>query len=159
MSHPNPAQRLALGSLALVAILLVPTAAFAQVTPSAPVNETTGIIMGLSALLGILTNWVQTGTLLGRWITPKTWLPDVTMLVTFLGGFLGSIESGNPVTLSGSAIYVATIAGILSLTAGVAPTLARHVHGPMNDQQLQQNLSNKAANGNATPSAPPQKAA
>ena len=149
MSHPRSesgkALRFSHATLATVAILLVPTAAFAQVAPSAPVNETTGIIMGLSALLGILTNWVQTGTLLGRWITPKAWLPDATMLLTFLGGFVGSLESGNPVSLGGSAIYVATIAGILSLTAGVAPTLARHVHGPLNDAQLGDNNLKRAA--------------
>jgi hypothetical protein len=134
----------------LFVLLLVSSSAFAQVSPSPlpPVTTTTGIIMGLSALLGILTNWIQTGTLLGRWIPPQSWLPDATMLVTFLGGFLGFIQSQTPVTLSGSAIFYGVLYGIAALTAGVAPALAKHVHGPLNNAQRLARLA-------AKPPAPP----
>jgi hypothetical protein len=126
-----------LGFAVFLVVFAFGTAAFAQGTAPAPVSEATGVIMGLSALLGVLTNWIQTGTLLGRWITPKTWLPDVTMLTTFLGGFVGFITSQTPVALTGTAIYEGVLAGIAALTAGAAPALARHVHANLNESQRQ----------------------
>jgi hypothetical protein len=122
----------------LLVVLFVSAPAFAQAplpVSSPTITPTVGIVLALSTLAGVLTSWIQTGTLLGRWITPKAWLPDATMLATFLGGFLSYVQSQVPVTLSGSAIGYGVVAGVAALTAGIAPAIATHVHGPLNAQQ------------------------
>jgi len=121
---------------AMVALAMVTFAAtaFAQNPtpgPAPTLTPTLGIVMALSMVLGILNNWIQTGTVLGRWIAPKAWLPDVTMIATALGGFLGYITSQTPVSLTGSAIFYGIMAAVGALIAGAAPSAVMHVHATL----------------------------
>ena len=113
--------------------------AFAQTSPAplpAPtLTPTVGVVMVLSLVMGILNNWIQTGTVLGRWIPPQSWLPDATMIFTALGGFLGYITSQTPEILSGTNLFYGAVAAVTALIAGASPGIAVHVHGTLTAQR------------------------
>jgi hypothetical protein len=125
-----------LAMVVVTTLLLIPLDAHAQTAPpiTAGPNLTpaVGVIAALSMLAGVLTNWIQTGTLLGRWITPKTWLPDLTLISTWLGGFVGYLASQNPPSLSGASLFWATLTAIGTLTAGATPAAAHYAHSSLN---------------------------
>jgi hypothetical protein len=120
-----------------LACTIVPVTAFAQ-SPTVPglgspnLTPAVGVIAALSMLAGLITNWVQTGTLLGRWVTPKSWLPDLTLASTWLGGFVGYLASQNPPSLSGANLFWATITAMGMLTAGALPAGAHYAHTSLN---------------------------
>ncbi len=124
-----------------MALMLLPVIALAQIAPvqapasSPTLTPTVSVVTLLSMVAGVLTNWIQTGTLLGRWITPKSWLPDLTMISTSLGGFLGYLLSQAPVSLSGTALFYGTMAAVAALVAGATPGLAIHVHATLTAQR------------------------
>ena len=131
----------------LLVVLLVASPAFAQAPTGGgtPLSAPLGIMLALSTILGVLTNWVQTGKLLGRWITPKEWLPDVTMATTFLLGFVG-YEKGLPTpSFDASSLGYAVAAGIGAIIAGVAPTVGTFVHGALNEKLRDGRLARLAA--------------
>jgi hypothetical protein len=130
-----------LAAAALICVLA--PMAFAQMPPgtslpagSPTLTPTVGVVMWLSMLLGLLNNWIQTGTVLGRWITPKAWLPDLTMIATALGGFLGYITSQTPVDLNGPALFYAMLSAVGALISGAAPTAALHFHDTLTQKRL-----------------------
>jgi hypothetical protein len=135
--------------LALTSVLmLIPAAALAQPLPipgGPTLTPTVGIVTALSVLAGVLTQWIQSGTLLGRWITPKAWLPDLTMISTLLGGFLGYVTSQSPVVLNGTSLFYGACAGVLALVAGAAPGAAMHVHSVLPAMRLKAREAAKAA--------------
>lgn len=122
-----------------VTVFAFAAVAFAQPAPGpmpAPtLTPTVAVVTALSMLAGLLTNWIQTGTFLGRWVTPKTWLPDLTMISTALGGFLGYITSQAPVTFTGTNLFYGIMAAITALIAGAAPSLAIHAHSTLPEQR------------------------
>jgi len=113
-------------------LIVMASPAFAQatvVTPSPPVLTTaTAVTMVLSALLGLITQMVQTGTFLGRWVTPKTWLPSLTVAATFLGGIVSYLASQSPLVLNSATVFYAVMFGITALFAGSVPAMAVHAH-------------------------------
>lgn len=152
-------RRLLLAALPVLAtVLAFSTIAYAQPSPvPAPgptLTPTTAVVTALSMLAGVLTNWIQTGTLLGRWVSPKAWLPDLTMISTALGGFLGYIISQSPVGLGGTACFYGAMAAVAALVAGAAPGAAAHVHTVMAAAQLQHRMAMRAL-AKAAPPAPP----
>lgn len=119
-------------SLILYALLclLTTSPAFAQTAPSPlqNVSTATAVVMLLSVLLGAVTQMIQTGTFLGKWVAPKSWLPDLTIAATFLGGVISYLSSQSPLVLNGTTIAYAVISGVTSLFAGAAPGFAVHAH-------------------------------
>lgn len=118
----------------LLVVLIVPSIALAQgsmpLPPAPPPTLSTATVVTtvLSLVLGIVTQMVQTGTLLGKWTTPKSWLPTLTIAMTLLGGIVSYLGSQSPLVLNGPTIFYAVIAGIVSLMTGAAPGLAVHAH-------------------------------
>lgn len=110
--------------------IFLPTMAFAQTgpTPGPTLSTPVAVTMILSLLLGLLTNIVQTGTVLGQWVTPKAWLPTFTLLATFLGGVVAYFTGLSPLVLDGASIFYATASGVTALLTGAAPGAAIHVH-------------------------------
>ena len=86
------------------------------------------VSMILSLVLGILTQIVQTGSLFGTFVTPKTWLPGFTLAATFLGGVVGYFSGLSPLMLTGSSIFYALMAGAANLLTGAVPGVAVHAH-------------------------------
>ena len=131
--------------------------AFAQTSPAplpAPtLTPTVGVVMVLSLVMGILNNWIQTGTVLGRWIPPQSWLPDATMIFTALGGFLGYITSQTPETLSGTKLFYGAVAAVAALITGATPTFALHAHSVLTKVRRDQLLMAKAVGGAAAKAA------
>jgi len=119
-------------SLILYGLLCVLTTspAFAQTAPNPlqNVSAATAVVMLLSVLLGAVTQMIQTGTFLGKWVAPKSWLPDLTIAATFLGGAISYLSSQSPLVLNGTTIAYAVISGVTSLFAGAAPGFAVHAH-------------------------------
>jgi hypothetical protein len=110
------------------AVLLIPSAAMAQTSAGPVLSTPIAVTTILSLLLGLLTNIVQTGTLLGQWIPPKTWLPSFTIAATFLSGVVGYFAGLSPLVLNGASVFYAVDAGVLNLLVGAAPGLAIHAH-------------------------------
>ena len=81
-----------------------------------------------SVLLGILTQMVQTGSILGIKTVPKTWLPGLTLVATGFGGFLAYLTSQSPLALNAATWFYATMAGLTALLAGAAPGIAVQAH-------------------------------
>ena len=109
--------------------VMLPTAAYAQTAAPMPtLSMPLAVTTILSLLLGVLTQIVQTGKLFGQWVAPTTWLPELTMAATFLGGMVGYFSGLSPIVLDGTTIFYAIAAGIMSLLAGAAPGLAVHAH-------------------------------
>jgi hypothetical protein len=116
----------------VVAFFSLPAVAFAQSAPlsipTTPVSTPVAVVMILSLLLGALTQDIQTGAFLGKFITPKSWLPGTTLAATFLGGVVGYFSGLNPVALTGSTIFYAVATGVAALIFGSTPGVAVHAH-------------------------------
>jgi hypothetical protein len=166
--HPRPlasfapfaALALSLGVASL--ILSFSTIAFAQgILPAAQgsgpptLTPTVGVVTTLSLVAGVLTNWIQTGTFLGRWISPKAWLPDLTMISTALGGFLGYITSQTPVSLSGSSLFYGAAAAVAALVSGATPSFALHAHGTLTRMRYERLQAQAAQKQRQAPTVPP----
>lgn len=104
--------------LLAIPILLIPELAFAQsgaaLAPLANLSPTTLIIAGLGFLLAILTNLVNSGGIAGI-MTPKAWLPYLTVALTFLAAFVTALTSSQPLT---------TLSWVNALIAGVTALIA-----------------------------------
>ena len=114
-----------------VCMLALPALAFAQSggpVSVSPVTPAVAIVTVLSVVLGFVTQAVQSGSFLGIATLPKTWLPDVTLFGTFLGGVVAYLAGLGSFVLSGAVVYYAVMAGLTSLLAGAAPGLAQHAH-------------------------------
>ena len=113
-----------------VCVLALPAIAFAQTggAPS-PVTPAVAIVTILSVVLGFVTQGIQSGSFLGVATVPKSWLPDLTLFGTFLGGVVAYVSGlGANFIVSGSVAYYAVMAGLTALLAGAAPGLAQHAH-------------------------------
>ncbi len=88
------------------------------------------IITILSFVLGLINQAIAQGSILGGLIkVPPTWLPYLTIGASFLGGFVGSLQSAASIT--GQAVLQAVLAGILSLSsAGGGVAIAHHMGTP-----------------------------
>jgi|ERR1700679_33557 len=86
------------------------------------------VVMVLSLLLGVLTQAVQTGAVFGTFITPKAWLPALTIAATFLGGMVAYFSGLSPVVLDANSVFYAVAAGVSALLAGSVPGMAVHAH-------------------------------
>jgi hypothetical protein len=128
-------QRRLVAMAVFMTVFVFTAVAFAQPAPGpmpAPtLTPTVAVVTTLSLIAGILTNWIQSGTLLGRWISPKSWLPDMTMISTALGGFLGYTTSQSPVTFSGTNLFYGAVAAVTALLVGAAPSAAMHAHSTL----------------------------
>jgi hypothetical protein len=151
---------LALSALFYVVLTtLMPLAAFAQApaptpSPTPTVNMATAVTLVLSALLGLITQMIQTGTFLGQWVTPKSWLPTLTVLATFFGGVVSYLTQQTPLVVDGTTVFYAVMTGITTLFAGAVPAIAVHAHVVIPGQVQAQRAAN-AASAAATPPAPP----
>ncbi len=139
--------------------VFLPTVAWAQAPSPSPMPAptltlATAVVTVLSLLLGIVTQMVQTGTLLGQWVTPKSWLPGATIVMTLLGGIVAYLTSQSPVVLNGATIFYAAVAGILSLVSGAAPGLAVHAHVVV-PEHVRQIRAARLAAAKAAPPSPP----
>jgi hypothetical protein len=138
--------------------VLLPTVAWAQAPSPSPMppptlSMATAVVMVLSLLLGIVTQMVQTGTVLGQWVTPKSWLPGATLVMTLLGGIVAYLTSQSPLVLNGATIFYAAAAGVFSLLSGAAPGLAVHAHVIVPEKVRQIRAARLAAK--AAPPSPP----
>ena len=93
-------------------------------TLSAPV----AVVMILSLVLGVLTQAIQTGTIFGSIVTPKAWLPALTIAATFLGGVVAYFGGLSPVVLNGTTLFYAVAAGVAALLSGTVPGMVVHAH-------------------------------
>jgi len=119
--------------LGLVLLLLVlPALAYAQApgpTPPPVLTPSVALMLVLSVGIGILTQIVQTGGIFGIVTTPKTWLPVVTVLGTFLGGVYAYFAGlGSAFVVDGTTIVYGLVAGFGALLAGTTPGLVVHAH-------------------------------
>ena len=115
----------------LVIVLMVPSVAYAQAT-SAPatlpaVTLPVAVTMLLSVLLGFVNMAVAQGSILGVVVVPKTWLPDLTIVSTLLGG-IGSFLASAPTPWTGGTAFYALTAGLGCLLGGALPAFAAHAH-------------------------------
>lgn len=96
------------------------------------VSTVVAVITALSFLLGLINQAISQGSILGGLIkVPPTWLPYLTLVATFLGGFLGSIESSSLSTINAQVVVNAVIAGLLALSsAGGGAAVALHLSTP-----------------------------
>jgi len=105
--------------------------------------STATLIISIATLLvGFVSQAIQTGKVLGIIVTPKAWVPYLTLAASFLAGFIQSIASA--ATIDAAAIESAVLAGLMALV-GVTVGVTAHQH-----------LTARPANDNA---APPAKAA
>lgn len=81
----------------------------------------------LSLVLGALTQAVQTGSVAG-FMTPKSWLPWLTIATSFLGGAVGYLSGLSPLVLDGASIFYAVAAGVTALLSGTIPGIVVHAH-------------------------------
>lgn len=86
------------------------------------------VSMLLSLVLGILTQVIQTGSFLGQWVAPKASLPSITIVATFLAGVTAYFAGLPAVTMTGTTIFYAVMAGVANLLTGSVPGLAVHAH-------------------------------
>jgi uncharacterized membrane protein YczE len=123
-------KRLKLFMMCVTVGVLFPAVAFAQTgpAPGPTLSTPVAVTMILSLVLGLLTNIVQTGTVLGQWVTPKAWLPMFTLLATFLGGVVAYFTGLSPLVLDGASTFYAIASGVTALLTGAAPGAAIHVH-------------------------------
>ena len=135
----SAASRLLLLPLLVLAVVLVglfglASPAFAQGAPVvAPVPPTlsapVAVVMALSLVLGFVTQMVQTGNLLGLVVTPKGWLPGLTVFATFLGGVVAYFSGlGAAFQVNATTVVYGLSAGLASLLAGSAAGIANHAH-------------------------------
>lgn len=86
------------------------------------------IVALVSVLAGLLVQIVQSGgSIFGKQLVSTTWLPELVALTTFVGGFSAQL-SGEPDPISTAGLEQALLAGLLALTSGAAPGLARFAH-------------------------------
>jgi hypothetical protein len=111
-------------------------------------STTSVIITLLSLLAGFCVQAVNSGSLFGIVTVPKAWLPYVSLIGTFLAGFVASLTTAGSVT--SATLVAAVMAGLTALTGTVVGVTAH--------QHLTAHLSYKApANDNGAP--PAEKAA
>lgn len=134
---PGSIKLAALAAFGLV--FLLPAAAFAQTgtLPPASLTQGTATAIGLTLLIGTLTTMVQSGSVFGLATTPRTWLPGLTVMLTFLTGVYGFVSSLNGAfVFDVTDIVYAFAAGFGGLFTGAIPHAARaatrmaHADGP-----------------------------
>lgn len=113
----------------VAAILFVPSMAFAATPTLFGASISTGVVVVtvLSLLAGIVNQMVQSGTFFGN-VTPKSWLPWLTYLGSFLAAVLAYFTAQSPLTLDATTIFNAVMAGLAALFAGAMPGIAAHAH-------------------------------
>jgi hypothetical protein len=147
----------------LAAYLLLPALAFAQAVPAAvgvlatattpppTLTPPVALVLVLSLVIGTLTQMIQTGSVFGLVVTPKAWLPGLTVLVTFLGGVYAYFAGlGAAFAINGTTLVYGISAGIASLIAGSAPGMAVHAHSVTPQNILAFRAAKKAADKAAT---------
>jgi hypothetical protein len=139
-----------LAPVVVVCCFLLPAAAFGQAAaPAAEAPPTlttaTAVVTILSLLLGFLTQAIQNGKIFGQIVTPKAWLPGLTIAWSFLSAFVAYLTSLQPFVLSATTIFYAVVAGIISMTAGAAPGMAVHAHYVVPGQRIAMRLAAAAA--------------
>lgn len=86
------------------------------------------VVAIVSVLAGLLTQVVQSGgSIFGKQIVSPAWLPELVALSTFVGGASAQLAS-EPDPLSTAGVEQALLAGLLALTSGAAPGIARFAH-------------------------------
>lgn len=89
-------------------------------------SHTTIIITLVSVLVGYIGNAVQSGSILGLATVPRSWIPYLTILGTFLASAIASLSQA--ASVNSAAWFTALIAGLTSLlgsTAGI--TVHQHL--------------------------------
>ena len=110
-------------------ILLVPTAAFAQVTPPAPTTLTTMamVIMIINIVVGFIGQGIGQGNVLGIVTVPKAYVPYLTVLAAF-GTSVGAALS------QGDAVLPAILFALLGLATGTG--ISHHFGTPARTQSM-----------------------
>lgn len=129
-------RRVRLALFVAFALVILPASAFAQ-TPSAlpTVTPLIAIVTIFSLLVGIGTQVKQTGTILGKPLTPTT-MTVLTMALPALGGILSVLQGASAITPS--LIFWAVIAGVGQMFTASVPGMAVHAHiiGPEHSRAL-----------------------
>jgi uncharacterized membrane protein YoaK (UPF0700 family) len=139
ISFMLPLVVLTLLSMSVVALILLvmPNVAIAQViapVPTPPVTNTLPttpvIVVTLLALaLGYINQGISQGSILGIVTVPRTWLPYLTLIASFLGGAVTSLSQAS--AINGATVWYAAIAGFSALlAAGTGSALNHHVGTP-----------------------------
>lgn len=121
----------------ILALVVVPTSAFAQtgtVAAAAPeLTPTLAVVMLASLLAGFVSHSIQSGSFLGIATVPKPWLPELTVLGTFLAGAVAYMTGTPGFVLTASTAFFAVAAGLAALGMGAVPGLTSmaHVLSPM----------------------------
>ena len=118
-------------------------------------NTTVAVVLVISFLLGLINQAISQGSVLGGSIkVPPTWLPWLTVAISFLGAAGTSIQGAG--TITGQAILNAVVAGLMALgAAGGGVGLASHFN-----KKLTGTCSNCGKNPNvSSPEPSPPKAA
>ena len=129
--HRALARTLALSIVIYVMLTFEASSAFAQTPGPSPLGTLTtpeAVTMVLSVLLGIVTQMVQSGTFLGQWVEPKSWLPTLTVVMTFLGGVVSYLTSENLTSFTWSNLLGVVVMGLAALTGGALPGIAVFAH-------------------------------
>lgn len=120
-------------SLIVLAAMLVPAVAFAQISAPAAVNGAlpavslpVAVVTLLSLLIGVLTSLQQTGKLFGQYKLPPAFVTIIAIILPFLGGAL-SVLKGITI-IDGSAVFWAVAVGVGQMMVSSATGLAMQAH-------------------------------
>jgi|SRR5208337_2274558 len=127
--------------LVVILVLMLPVSAFAQTTGTsaagAPaLTPTIAVVMIVSLLAGFISHSIQSGSILGIATTPKAWLPEMTVLGTFLAGAVAYMTSAPGFVLTASTAFYAVAAGAAALGMGAVPGFATLAHMVIPGQRL-----------------------
>ncbi|MDE2022201.1 MAG: hypothetical protein KGI71_04825 [Patescibacteria group bacterium] len=80
----------------------------------------------LSLVIGVGTQAIQTGKLLGQFQLSTAAMMVLTLALPFVGGVSASLTSAGVLTTA--SVFYAVVAGVLDVVAGSVPGLAVHAH-------------------------------
>ncbi len=126
-------------------ILLVPSAAFAQIAPVPPPPGLTTMAMVIkiiNSVVGCIGQGIGQGNILGIVTVPKTWVPYLTVLAA-CGASVGVALQ------QGAAVLPAILFALVGLSTGSA--LAHHVGTPARTQSMTEGNSGKPPASSSPP--------
>lgn len=117
-------------------------------------STTVAVVLIISFLLGLINQAISQGSILGGMVkVPPSWLPWLTVAVSFLGAAGTSIQGAG--TITGQAILNAVVAGLMALgAAGGGVGLAHHFV-----QKTKMSCANCGKSSDTSPAPSPPKAA
>ncbi len=149
----------------MIATIAMPVLAWAQDPSPVPLHVpgaqqpfTAAVILvsTLSMALGVLTQIVQTGKVLGEFTVPPKVMVWLMIVLPGVSAFYGYLHDQNPLVLNASTFFFASISALTAISSGAAPgavvRVAKLAHFDVPDQMAQARAARKlAASKNGEP--------